>query len=81
MFLSVVTFAGWIAKGEAVAHAFANAISVLLISCPCALGLATPAATSVSSGQAARRKVYIRNGNALEQMAVIDTIFLIKPVR
>ena len=78
MFLSVVTFAGWVAKGEAVAHAFANAISVLLISCPCALGLATPAATSVSSGQAARRKVYIRNGNALEQMAVIDTIIFDK---
>ena len=78
MFLSVVTFGGWMARGEAVAHAFANAISVLLISCPCALGLATPAATSVSSGQAAKRKVYIRNGNALEQMAVIDTIIFDK---
>ena len=78
MFLSVVTFGGWIAKGEVIAHAFANAISVLLISCPCALGLATPAATSVSSGQAARRRIYIRNGNALEQMAVIDTIIFDK---
>ena len=78
MFLSAVTFAGWVVKGELVAHAFANAISVLLISCPCALGLATPAATSVSSGQAAKRKVYIRNGNALEQMATIDTIIFDK---
>ncbi|WP_233144610.1 heavy metal translocating P-type ATPase [Methyloprofundus sedimenti] len=78
MFLSVLTFGGWVIRGEAVAHAFANAISVLLISCPCALGLATPAATSVSSGQAAKRKIYIRNGNALEQMAVIDTIIFDK---
>ncbi|RLA21142.1 MAG: ATPase P, partial [Gammaproteobacteria bacterium] len=78
LFLSVLTFGGWIARGEQLAHAFANAISVLLISCPCALGLATPAATSVSSGQAARRKVYIRNGHALEQMATIDTIIFDK---
>ncbi|WP_087869427.1 heavy metal translocating P-type ATPase [Bathymodiolus platifrons methanotrophic gill symbiont] len=78
MFLSALTFGGWVVRGEQVAHAFANAISVLLISCPCALGLATPAATSVSSGQAAKRKVYIRNGNALEQMATIDTIIFDK---
>jgi len=78
MILSAATFFSWLVKGELVAHAFANAISVLLISCPCALGLATPAATSVSSGQAAKRKVYIRNGNALEQMALIDTIIFDK---
>lgn len=78
MFFSVVTFGGWLAKGERLAHAFANAISVILISCPCALGLATPAATSVSYGRAARRKIYIRNGNALEIMASVDTIIFDK---
>lgn len=78
MFLSVITFGGWLARGEQIGHAFSNAISVLLISCPCALGLATPAATSVSSGRAAKRRVYIRNGNALEQMATIDTIIFDK---
>ncbi len=76
--LSGVTFAGWLVKGELIAHAFANAVSVLLISCPCALGLATPAATSVSSGRTASRKTYIRNGNALEAMASIDTIIFDK---
>ena len=78
MLLSAMTFGGWFARGVGGAHALANAISVLLISCPCALGLATPAATSVSSGQSARRKVYIRNGNAPEVMATIDTIIFDK---
>lgn len=74
LLLSAGTFVGWLTKGVGTAHAFASAISVLLISCPCALGLATPAATSVSSGQAAKRKIYIRNGNALEVMASVDSV-------
>ncbi len=78
IFFSSATFFLWLAKGERVAHAFSNAISVLLISCPCALGLATPAATTVSSGQAAKRKIYIRNGNALEILASVDTFIFDK---
>lgn len=78
MYLSGFTFTGWIFKGAGIAHAFANAISVLLISCPCALGLATPAATSVSSGQAARRKIYIRNGQALEILGSVDSVIFDK---
>lgn len=78
MLLSAGTFVGWVLKGEVMAHAFSNALSVLLISCPCALGLAAPAATSVSSGQAAKRKIYIKNGNALETMASIDSVIFDK---
>ncbi len=78
MVLSGVTFAGWVMRGESVAHALSNAIAVLLISCPCALGLATPAATMVGSGRAARRGIYIRNGDALESAAAIDTVIFDK---
>ena len=76
--LSGLTFGGWLLAGERVAHALANAIAVLLISCPCALGLATPAATMVSTGQAARRGIYIRNGEALETAAAIDMVIFDK---
>ena len=76
--LSGMTLAGWLLAGERVAHALANAIAVLLISCPCALGLATPAATMVGTGRAARRGIYIRNGEALETAATIDTVIFDK---
>jgi Cu+-exporting ATPase len=72
--LSGLTFFGWLNRGESAAHALSNAIAVLLISCPCALGLATPAATMVGTGQAARRGIYIRNGKALETAVRIDTV-------
>lgn len=76
--LAGVTFGGWLFKGEKLAHALANAISVLLISCPCALGLATPAATMVGTGQAARKGIYIRNGVALETAANLQIIIFDK---
>lgn len=78
MALSALTFGGWLAAGERVGHALANAVSVLLISCPCALGLATPAATLVGSGQSARRGIYIRNSEALETLTKIDTVIFDK---
>jgi Cu+-exporting ATPase len=49
-------------------------VAVLLIACPCALGLATPTAIMVGTGQAARRGIYIRNGEALETAATLDTL-------
>lgn len=76
--LSAFTFSGWLFVGERAAHAFANALAVLLISCPCALGLATPAATMVSTGNAARRGIYIRNGHVIEVMGEVDTIIFDK---
>lgn len=76
--LSGLTFGGWLMAGERVAHAMSNAIAVLLISCPCAMGLATPAATMVGTGQAARRGIYIRNGEVLESAATIDTVIFDK---
>lgn len=72
--LAGLTFAGWLTVGAGFSTAFANAVTVLLIACPCALGLATPAAVMVGTGRAARRGIYIRNGESLETAAHLDTI-------
>ncbi|MCX7087532.1 MAG: heavy metal translocating P-type ATPase [Methylococcales bacterium] len=74
MGVSVLTMAGWMLAGAPFAFAFGNAITVLLIACPCALGLATPAAIMVGTGQAASRGVYIRNGESLEMAAKLNVI-------
>lgn len=66
MAVSAVTLGAWLLAGAPFAVAFGNAITVLLIACPCALGLATPAAIMVGAGQAAKNGVYIRNGESLE---------------
>ena len=76
--LSGMTLGGWLLAGERMAYALANAIAVLLISCPCALGLATSSATITATGQAARRGIYIRNGEALETAATIDIVIFDK---
>ena len=78
MGLSFATFGTWLLKGASTGHALANAIAVLLISCPCALGLAGPAATTVGSSRAARRGIYIRHGEALETAATIDLMIFDK---
>ncbi len=76
--LSGATFGGWLLAGERLGQALANAIAVLLISCPCALGMATPAAVMVGTGQAARGGIYIRRGEALETAATIDIVIFDK---
>jgi P-type Cu+ transporter len=76
--LSGLTFCGWLLEGERLAQALANAITVLLISWPYALGLATPAANMVATGHAARPGIYIRNGEALERAATIDIVIFDK---
>jgi Cu+-exporting ATPase len=72
--IAAATFAGWALAGHPVSRSLAHAVAVLLIACPCALGLATPTAIMVGTGQAARRGIYIRNGEALETAARLTTV-------
>ncbi|MFM8331029.1 MAG: heavy metal translocating P-type ATPase, partial [Candidatus Methylumidiphilus sp.] len=72
--LSGVTFFTWLAVGGGFGLAFAASITVLLIACPCALGLATPAAIMVGTGQAAQRGIFIRNGESLEMASKLTAI-------
>lgn len=76
MLIAVLTFLVWMIVGPspALSHAFVAAVSVLLIACPCAMGLATPTAIMVGSGRAAEMGVLFRRGTALELLARIDTI-------
>jgi Cu+-exporting ATPase len=74
MATSALTLVGWLVAGAPFSFAFGNAITVLLIACPCALGLATPAAIMVGTGQAAKKGVYIRNGESLEIASKLNAI-------
>jgi P-type Cu+ transporter len=78
--LAALTFVGWLLFGPppALTMALTAAISVLIIACPCALGLATPTAIMVGTGKAAEYGILIRGGEALEQARRIDTIVLDK---
>jgi Cu+-exporting ATPase len=74
MGISGLTFASWMLIGAPFSVAFGSAVTVLLIACPCALGLATPAAIMVGSGQAAKKGVFIRNGESLEVATKLNVI-------
>lgn len=78
MAIGGLTFAGWLLAGAGFTTAFATGITVLLIACPCALGLATPAAIMVGTGQAAQRGIYIRNGESLETATHLTTLIFDK---
>jgi Cu+-exporting ATPase len=77
---SVITFVAWFVLGPdpKFAHALVNAVAVLIIACPCALGLATPMAIMVGVGQGAKAGVLIRNAEALEGLARVDTLVVDK---
>ena len=74
MTLAGLTFLGWLGRSARLTVALSNAISVLLIACPCSLGLATPAAIMVATGRAARQGIYVRDGEALELAARLDVV-------
>ena len=67
--LALLTFAAWIILDHSAAHAFAAAIAVLVIACPCAMGLAIPAAQTVGIGRAAQLGILVKNGESLERLA------------
>lgn len=76
--LAVLTFLGWLALGHPLQHAFMAGVAVLVIACPCALGLATPTALLVGSGRAAQLGVVIKGPEVLESTRTLDTIVLDK---
>ncbi|WP_192461033.1 heavy metal translocating P-type ATPase [Euzebyella saccharophila] len=78
--IAVVTFAVWAIWGPEPAYVYAlvNAIAVLIIACPCALGLATPMSVMVGVGKGAQNGVLIKNAEALEKMDKVDTLIVDK---
>ncbi len=76
--LAALTLAGWLAFGGSAGEAFTAAVSVLIIACPCALGLATPLALMVGTGRGAQLGVLIRGPEVLEQTRRIDVVVLDK---
>ena len=78
MGIALVTFVIWLFTGYAVTFALNMAISVLVISCPCALGLATPVAIMVATGRAATKGILFRNAQSLEMLHKVDTVVMDK---
>lgn len=76
--LALLAMIGWLVAGAGVHHALLIAVAVLLITCPCALGLAVPAAQIVACGALMRRGVLIRNGSALERLAEVNEVIFDK---
>jgi Cu+-exporting ATPase len=76
--IAAVTVAGWLVTGHSVTAAFTAAVAVLIIACPCALGLATPTAILVGTGRGAQLGVLIKRPQVLETVRGIDTVVLDK---
>jgi Cu+-exporting ATPase len=78
MVLSLVTLIGWLVTGHSTQDAFTAAVAVLIIACPCALGLATPTALLVGTGRGAQLGILIKGPQVLESTRAVDTILLDK---
>jgi cation-transporting P-type ATPase A/B/Cu+-exporting ATPase len=75
---AVLTLAGWLLAGAATERSVSAALAVLIIACPCALGLATPAALVTACGRGARLGIFIKGHQALESSGLVDTVVLDK---
>ena len=78
LIVAALTLAGWLLTGHSAAAAFTAAVAVLIIACPCALGLATPTAILVGTGRGAQLGVLIKSPQVLESVGGIDTVVLDK---
>jgi len=78
LLLAAVTFVAWIAASHSLQLALANTVALLVIACPCAMGLAVPAALTVAVGRGAQLGVLFKGGEALERLAHLDVIVLDK---
>ena len=76
--VAVVTLAGWLAAGQPAGAAFTAAVAVLIVACPCAMGLATPTAILVGTGRGAQLGILIYGPEVLESTRAVDTIVLDK---
>lgn len=74
MLIALATFIGWLAGGEDAEFALTAAVSVLVISCPCALGLATPVAVMVGTGKGAENGILVKSGEALETLSEVKYV-------
>lgn len=78
MGIALIAFAVWLIAGYGMSFAVNIGVSVLVVSCPCALGLATPVALMVGTGKAAENGILVKSGEALQKLASVDTVLLDK---